>query len=330
MRRVPRSAHVIFTWRDYGLIDHFWPQDRARTSRLQTAWCGCESDSGFKSRFKRGRGPMITRRRFLRYSAIAGGGGNDSSEVSSTPRGSVRSEPELTKVHYDPSRAGDRGGKQYGPVPAIGDQKYLGVVIVASRGRPVLLHVANQLPNKALIPVDPPLPAGRDGRTVGNLPMNRIVTHLHGGLTPWFSDGTPFQWFTPNGFSGPSFMNVPGTNPPVGTATHYYPMDQSARSLWYHDHAVGITRTNAYAGIASALVLTDDFEISLVNQGLLPDLIGIPLIIQDKSFVPQRIHSVDPDWHWGAPGSLWYPHVYEPNQTGGTGPHPSCSLNPER
>lgn len=212
---------------------------------------------------------------------------------------------------------------------ATRDRKYLGGVIVASRGRPVLLHVANQLPNKALIPVDPTLPAGPDGRTVGTLPMNRIVTHLHGGLTPWFSDGTPFQWFTPNGFSGPSFMNVPGTNPPVGTATHYYPMDQSARSLWYHDHAVGITRTNAYAGIASALVLTDDFEISLVNQGLLPDLIGIPLIIQDKSFVPQRIHSVDPDWHWGAPGSLWYPHVYEPNQTGGTGRHPSCSINPK-
>jgi len=35
-------------------------------------------------------------------------------------------------------------------------------------------------------------------------------------------------------------MNVPGTNPPVGTATYYYPMDQSARLLWYHDHAIGI------------------------------------------------------------------------------------------
>jgi FtsP/CotA-like multicopper oxidase with cupredoxin domain len=53
-------------------------------------------------------------------------------------------------------------------------------------------------------------------------------------------------------------MNVPGTNPPTGTATYYYPMDQSARFVWYHDHAIGITRTNAYAGIASALLITDE------------------------------------------------------------------------
>ena len=34
------------------------------------------------------------------------------------------------------------------------------------------------------------------------LPDNRIVTHLHGGLTPWFSDGPPFQWYTPGGEHG--------------------------------------------------------------------------------------------------------------------------------
>lgn len=210
---------------------------------------------------------------------------------------------------------------------ATGDQKYLGGVIVAKRGTPVLLNITNQLPNKALIPVDPTMMAGPNGLTVGDLPLNRIATHVHGGFTPWFSDGTPFQWFAPNGTHGASFMNVPGTNPAPGTATHYYPMDQSARLLWYHDHAMGITRTNAYSGIASALVLTDDFELSLVSSGLLPDLVGIPLVIQDKSFVPQDILLQDPTWQWGNPGDLWYPHVYEPNQTGGTGPHPSCGVN---
>jgi spore coat protein A len=194
---------------------------------------------------------------------------------------------------------------------ATGDQKYLGGVIVAKRGAPVLLNLTNQLPNKALIPIDPTMMAGPNGLTVGNLSLNRVATHVHGGLTPWFSDGTPFQWFDPTGKTGPSFMNVPGTNPPVGTATYYYPMDQSARLLWYHDHAIGITRTNAYSGIASGLVLVDDFEISLVSSGLLPDLIGIPLIIQDKSFVPPNILAQDPTWAWGAPGDLWYPHVYE-------------------
>jgi spore coat protein A, manganese oxidase len=211
---------------------------------------------------------------------------------------------------------------------ATKDQKYLAGIIVAKRGTPVLLNITNQLPNKALIPIDPSLMAGPNGLTVGDLPLNRIATHVHGGLTPWFSDGTPFQWFDPSGMKGSSFMNVPGTNPPPGSASNYYPMDQSARLLWYHDHAIGITRTNAYSGIASALVLVDDFEIGLVNSGLLPDLVGIPLVVQDKSFVAENILSQDPTWQWGMPGDLWYPHVYEPNQTGGTGPNPSCGLNP--
>lgn len=211
---------------------------------------------------------------------------------------------------------------------ATGDQKYLAGAIVAKRGRPVLFNITNQLPDKQLIPIDLTMMAGRNV-TVGDLPLNRIATHVHGGFTPWFSDGTPFQWFTPNGTHGESFMNVPGTNPPAGTATYYYPMDQSARTVWYHDHAIGITRTNAYAGIASALVLVDDFEIGLVNSGLLPDLVGIPLVVQDKRFVAQNILQQDPTWQWGMPGDLWYPHVYEPDQTGGTGPNPSCEFNPK-
>jgi FtsP/CotA-like multicopper oxidase with cupredoxin domain len=212
------------------------------------------------------------------------------------------------KMHPDLPKATHFGG--YYDL-ATGDQKYLAGVVVAKRGTPVLFNVTNQLPNKALIPIDPTMVAGPDGLTVGDLPLNRLATHVHGGLTPWFSDGTPFQWFDPTGRTGISFMNVPGTAPPVGTATYYYPMDQSARLLWYHDHAIGITRTNAYSGIASALILVDDFEIGLVSSGLLPDLVGIPLIIQDKSFVPKNILAQDPTWIWGMPGDLWYPHVYE-------------------
>ena len=216
---------------------------------------------------------------------------------------------------------------------ATRDQKYLAGVVVAKRGTPVLFNITNQLPNQQLIPIDLTLPAAMDKHgkiiSVGSLPFNRIATHVHGGFTPWFSDGTPFQWFDPTGLTGASFMNVPGTNPPPGTATTYYPMDQSARLLWYHDHAMGITRTNAYSGIASALVLVDDFEIGLVNSGLLPDLVGIPLVVQDKSFVAQNILSQDPTWQWGNPGDLWYPHIYEPNNSGGSGPNPSCAINPK-
>ncbi len=143
---------------------------------------------------------------------------------------------------------------------ATSDRKYLAGAIVATRGRPVLLNVTNKLPTNHILPVDPTIMAGPNGLMVGDLPNNRIATHLHGGLTPWFSDGTPFQWYNPNGLTGPSFMNVPGTNPKSGTATYYYPNDQSARLVWYHDHAIGITRLNAYAGIASAYIITDAFE----------------------------------------------------------------------
>lgn len=205
---------------------------------------------------------------------------------------------------------------------ATGDQQYLAGIIVAKRGTPVLLNVSNQLPNKAVIPTDPTIMAGPNGLTVGDLPLNRIVTHLHGGLTPWFSDGTPFQWFDPCGLKGASFMSVPGTRPREGSANYYYPMEQSARLVWYHDHAIGITRTNAYSGIASALIITDDFESGLVSSGLLPDLVGIPLIIQDKTFVAQNILDQDPTWQWGKPGDLWYPHVYEVNIFSGGKPNP--------
>jgi spore coat protein A, manganese oxidase len=214
---------------------------------------------------------------------------------------------------------------------ATGDQKYLAGVIVAKRGTPVLLNVTNQLPNKALIPVDPTIEASAT-QTVGQLPLNRIATHLHGGFTPWFSDGTPFQWFDPNGLTGASFMNVPGTSPPTGTATYYYPMNQSARFVWYHDHAIGITRTNAYAGIASALIITDNFESGLISSGLLPALasaLDVPLVIQDKTFVPSNILTQDPTWQWGMESDLWYPHVCEPTSTGGNGPNPSCADNPK-
>ena len=108
-------------------------------------------------------------------------------------------------------------------------------------------------------------------------------------------------------------MNVPGFPGLPGTGTYYYPNDQNARLVWYHDHAIGITRLNAYAGIASAYIITDDFEAGLVSSCLLPDLVGIPLVIQDKGFVPTNILKMDPSWRWGDPGDLWYPHDYEVN-----------------
>ena len=69
--------------------------------------------------------------------------------------------------------------------------------------------------------------------------------------------------------------------------------------LWYHDHAIGITRLNAYAGIATGYIIRDAFEGYLRNLGL-PDFIEnggreIPIVIQDKIFVGDDIE-VDPGW----------------------------------
>ena len=121
--------------------------------------------------------------------------------------------------------------------------------------------------------------------------------------------------------------------------------------MFYHDHAVAITRLNVYAGLAAPYILTDNFEEDLIsgtntsganptNAKLLPDLggayhYGIPLVFQDKSYVndattppgagfpapetgymPQPYTSVsDPLWYtWvGWPGgSFWEGHEYLP------------------
>ena len=156
---------------------------------------------------------------------------------------------------------------------------------------------------------------------------NRATLHLHGGLTPWISDGTPHQWVTPAGETsgypkGVSVSNVPDMpDPGPGAMTFFYTNQQSARLMFYHDHAWGITRLNVYVGEASAYVIRDPKEQSLIAQNIIP-ADEIPLVIQDKTFVDaSTIFAQDPTWRWGldsagspATGSLWVPHVYMPAQ----------------
>jgi len=98
------------------------------------------------------------------------------------------------------------------------------------------------------------------------------VVHLHGARVLPDNDGYPEAWFT-NGFaqSGPFFRH----------ATYHYPNDQPAATLWYHDHALGATRLNVYAGLAGFYLLRDDFEDAL---GLPKGEFEIPLVVQDRSF----------------------------------------------
>src|SRR3954466_11173035 len=94
--------------------------------------------------------------------------------------------------------------------------------------------MSNGTPLSHIIAVDTTL-AGAEP----SFPQNPPVFHLHGGFVPWISDGGPFAWFDPTGATGPSFMNNQVLNPgaPLESSEHFYPNSQSARFMWYHDHA---------------------------------------------------------------------------------------------
>jgi spore coat protein A len=212
----------------------------------------------------------------------------------------------------------------YNPLNPLGGgtqpQKHLGGIIIGQKGVPIQISFRNLLSGPAqsqhILPVDTTIPGA-------NQAPNRTAVHLHGGLVPWISDGGPFDWWNPT-MHGSSFLNNQVLNPnaPKNSAEYYYPLNQSARFLWYHDHAVGITRLNAYAGVASGLLLRDKFEAELQNKGL-PNFIEaggfeLPLIIQEKIFVAADIRTKDPTWFdinlqnvTGNPGSLWYAHEYD-------------------
>ncbi|MEW6268662.1 MAG: bilirubin oxidase, partial [Thermodesulfobacteriota bacterium] len=106
--------------------------------------------------------------------------------------------------------------------------------------------------------------AGRDGRPV--LPVE--ATKPNGSETHEHSDGFPEAWWlpaaddVPDGYSEVgSFYETFRAASPIGdlwergSAVFQYPNDQPAATLWYHDHALGMTRHNVYAGPAGFYLL---------------------------------------------------------------------------
>lgn len=263
--------------------------------------------------------------------------------------------------------------------------QYLGPIIAATKDRPVRIVFRNLLPTGSdgdlFLPTDSSMMGSGMGPMAMAAPMdegtvldmvrnpmcteypkdamncfadNRATLHLHGGTTPWISDGTAHQWITPademtSWPQGVSVSNVPDMadagcdGMTDGCMTFYYTNQQSARLLFYHDHAWGITRLNVYAGEAAGYLITDDTEKKLLpatvdnptGLGLIPGAADtIPLIVQDKTFVPEdsqmynqldamgmvTSYGQDPTWdstRWGSYGSLWYHHVYMPAQNPG-------------
>ena len=196
-------------------------------------------------------------------------------------------------------------------------------------GGPVRANSCDYLPH--LLPVDQTLhwanPGGepcknhmkdRDCRTnnpdpyLGPVPM---IVHVHGAETTEDSDGYPEAWYRPDasnigGYTtGGSFFDTFKTSSPIGSswtpgsAVFEYPNDQEATTLWYHDHTLGMTRLNVYAGPAGFYILRGGPGDAVI--GTLPgpapalgdppglDYYEIPIVIQDRSF--------------NADGSLFYP-----------------------
>jgi FtsP/CotA-like multicopper oxidase with cupredoxin domain len=224
---------------------------------------------------------------------------------------------------------------------------YLGPLIIATKDRPVRIKFTNRLPvgsaGDLFLPIDTEI-MGAGVYTTGDLAnpaslvsgvftQNRATIHLHGGLPGWTSDGTAHQWITPAGEylpgaqganypQGLSTQNVPDMPLPAnGSMTFYWPNQMSGRLMFYHDHAMGITGPNVYAGEAAGYLLVDPAERALTDGSSsgVPAMADIPLVLQDKSFVPDQetLTALDPLWDaekWGGLGNLWMPHVYMPNQ----------------
>jgi spore coat protein A len=133
---------------------------------------------------------------------------------------------------------------------------------------------------------------------VGPIPA---VAHLHGGEVPPVLDGGPDAWFLSNnaGWATPGTTYPPPwdaytnqghayytkTAGPAYQAIYDYPNTQEAAPIWFHDHTLGATRLNVYAGLAGAYIIYDNVNLPAPGLGGLAGAATIiPLVIQDRMF----------------------------------------------
>ncbi|MGD8921746.1 MAG: multicopper oxidase domain-containing protein [Candidatus Zixiibacteriota bacterium] len=184
--------------------------------------------------------------------------------------------------------------------------------IEAKRGIPLnvlYLNNLNETYDAVNLPVDQTLHWALETYDNTNPYLGGVptVVHLHGGEVPDWSDGGPDAWYLPGGAdAGHAAL----------TNVYYYPNTQEAATLWFHDHALGVTRLNVYAGLAGFYFLRDDTEDllhlpgwsgdSLVQEidpvtGVThgdPYLPEIEVVIQDRTFDQDGqlfLHSTAPD-----------------------------------
>ena len=162
---------------------------------------------------------------------------------------------------------------------------YPGPTIVAKKNVPISVFWQNKLVNENNQPLPHLLQIDRSiDWAFKNDPAWQsygvpIVTHVHGGHTESASDGLPDNWYTPNfARKGPGFIK--GDIEP-----YYYQNDQEAATIWYHDHALGVTRLNVYAGMAGYYLITDNNETDLQTANKIPSApYDLGLALQDRIF----------------------------------------------
>lgn len=175
------------------------------------------------------------------------------------------------------------------------DGVYPGPIIEAKQNQPLSVRFDNSyLPENHLLNVDEQIhgttPENYPGYD-GPVPEVRTVTHFHGLKIKPENDGQSGMWTSPNGETGPAFAN------------HWQelPMSQPRLTSTYHDHTLGITRLNAYAGLTGLYYVRSQAETDLnVPNGEY----DISLLLQDRSFNPD--------------GSLAYPDSWTPRFAGDT------------
>ncbi|GGG72164.1 spore coat protein A [Edaphobacter dinghuensis] len=152
-----------------------------------------------------------------------------------------------------------------------------GPTIEVQSGQALSINWTSKLPTRHLFRVDHSIHGAES-----SIPEVRNVAHIHGACVLPDDDGFPEAWFTANGEHGPKFNPRPS----------FYPNGQSSTALWYHDHCMGITRLNIYAGLAGFYLIRDEAERTL---NLPSGEYEVPLMLQDRLFHRD--------------GSLYYPTV---------------------
>lgn len=162
------------------------------------------------------------------------------------------------------------------PTWGYGGAAYLGPTIAAQSGTPVTFVARNRLEAHPL-----GIDLALHGPDAEDVLRPRVSLHLHGGYTEEGSDGHPEDTFRPG-----------------EDHAYHYSEDQQAGTVWYHDHALGLTRLNVYAGLAGLHLIRD----ADAEAGLPSGEFELPIAIQDKRFLTDG-----PDLN-----PLYYPAPWEP------------------